>query len=842
MANFGKFYTLNLTMKNKIIFLSLFLFLLTNKLMATIVYVDSSHIGGTQNGTSWANAYANFQSGVNAASAGDSVWVAKGTYQVFALMPFEMKEGVKIFGGFLNTHTAFSQRDWQNNISRLRGNGTKVMLNPAGLTPASLLDGFTITNGGNTATGGGILNSYCSPTITNCTFLGNVALTGGGIANFGTAANPATPVITNCNFINNVATGIGGAIYNSNANAVIANCTFTGNKRDYNVNGIAGGGAIFNSESAPVIGNCTFTGNNVRGGDHVAAGGAIYNDRSAAVIGDCTFSDNRAICRPGSNVYYAYGGAIYNLESAIQIANCTFTGNDATTAGGGIFVNNNNFDSTGNILNCAFTGNKVIPYNIYNLNVGGGIYTENTTSSLKITDCSFDSNSTDTFGSGGGIFLRASSPILERNTFTANKAKYGGGMFHAASSPKIINAVFLNDRATAYGGAIYDSVSSAILVNCLLNGNIADTSGGAIYAQQSSIKVINSTLYGNTSGSGGSLHNTQNSAPRFINSIIWGNASGVENDGTSAFSAYYSLVQGYPANAANHNIDGITDPLFTDALNGDFQLQAGSPVINAGNNDSIPSGIYLDLTNHARIFSNTVDLGAYEKPLPPSVFLGNDTAICEGNTLTLNAGNHNATYEWSTGAATQTITVNAAGSYFVTVTDSMGTASDTIQVDLSAFPVVALGNDTFIASGVTLVLDAGNAGATYLWSTGAVTQTIAVSTSGTYSVTVTNAAHCSGSDAIKVTVNSTGVHEVIPDALRSSVGPNPADNFVLIRIGNDKLLNTAAQLMALDGRVLRMVVMKGKEQSLSLEGLAEGIYFIRLQSGETFKIAKAGNK
>ena len=53
----------------------------------------------------------------------------------------------------------------------------------------------------------------------------------------------------------------------------------------------------------------------------------------------------------------------------------------------------------------------------------------------------------------------------------------------------------------------------------------------------------------------------------------------------------------------------------------------------------------------------------------PFVDLGNDTTICEGTTLLLDAANAGATFNWSTSAATQTVPVSAAGTYSVTVTD-----------------------------------------------------------------------------------------------------------------------------------------------------------------------------
>jgi hypothetical protein len=66
-------------------------------------------------------------------------------------------------------------------------------------------------------------------------------------------------------------------------------------------------------------------------------------------------------------------------------------------------------------------------------------------------------------------------------------------------------------------------------------------------------------------------------------------------------------------------------------------------------------------------------------------------------------------------------------------------------------PSVFLGKDTSICQGASLLLDAGNPGDTYLWSTAATTRTILVNGSGTYAVTVTNNAGCTGTDSITVT-------------------------------------------------------------------------------------------
>jgi len=138
---------------------------------------------------------------------------------------------------------------------------------------------------------------------------------------------------------------------------------------------------------------------------------------------------------------------------------------------------------------------------------------------------------------------------------------------------------------------------------------------------------------------------------------------------------------------------------------------------------------------------------------PPTVNLGNDTTICSPNTLTLNAGNAGATYLWSTGANTQTITVSITGNYWVTASVGSCSASDTISVTINNGPTVTLGNDTTLCNGQPISLNAGNPGDTYLWSTGANTQTISPVVSGTYSVTVSSG-NCTSSDSITVTFSA----------------------------------------------------------------------------------------
>ncbi|WP_321515549.1 gliding motility-associated C-terminal domain-containing protein [Marinifilum fragile] len=175
------------------------------------------------------------------------------------------------------------------------------------------------------------------------------------------------------------------------------------------------------------------------------------------------------------------------------------------------------------------------------------------------------------------------------------------------------------------------------------------------------------------------------------------------------------------------------------------------------------SGNYSVVVTDANGCSATDDMNVTVHP-NPIVDLGTDQETCAGGTITLDAGNAGATYLWSNGATTRTITVNTSGNYSVVVTDINGCSStDDVNVTVHPNPIVDLGTDQETCAGGTITLDAGNAGSTYLWSNGATTQTITVSTSGNYSVVVTDANGCSATDDVNVTVHPNPIVDLGPD-------------------------------------------------------------------------------
>ncbi|HVP13773.1 MAG TPA: hypothetical protein VMV94_21535, partial [Phycisphaerae bacterium] len=146
----------------------------------------------------------------------------------------------------------------------------------------------------------------------------------------------------------------------------------------------------------------------------------------------------------------------------------------------------------------------------------------------------------------------------------------------------------------------------------------------------------------------------------------------------------------------------------------------------------------------------------------------NNGPVCEGGALTLTGGPDGMSgYAW-TGpdgftSMDQNPTVSAsattamAGDYTLVVTDANGCtggATTTVVVNTNPATAIMASPGNTVCDGTPVTLDAGAGYSDYLWSTGETTQTIDVTTSDTYSVTVTDGNGCVGSNDISITVNS----------------------------------------------------------------------------------------
>lgn len=227
---------------------------------------------------------------------------------------------------------------------------------------------------------------------------------------------------------------------------------------------------------------------------------------------------------------------------------------------------------------------------------------------------------------------------------------------------------------------------------------------------------------------------------------------------TSNITASACAGTSYVFNAAYSN--GGTAPKFQWKINGNNISWATGSVcaINNLNNNDVVSCVLTsnaDCITTTTAVSNGVTASLYAAPAPV-ISTNGPITFCQGGNVKLTCSDA-ASYLWSNGATSKSITVSAAGTYYVSVTAASGctgiSASKTVTVNELPAATITPNNLTTFCQGGSVTLSS-SAASSYLWSNGATTQDIIVSNSGNYSVTVTNANGCSASsDATAVTVN-----------------------------------------------------------------------------------------
>lgn len=133
------------------------------------------------------------------------------------------------------------------------------------------------------------------------------------------------------------------------------------------------------------------------------------------------------------------------------------------------------------------------------------------------------------------------------------------------------------------------------------------------------------------------------------------------------------------------------------------------------------------------------------------------TTFCQGGDVTISAPLGFSNYVWNTGETARSIVVRTTGNYWCVVTDANGCSnrSDTVRVNVfpSALPIVTISGPLTFCEGGSVRLTAPAGFNAYLWSNGATTQTIKVTESGSYTVSVSDNNGCTGtSTEVDVTV------------------------------------------------------------------------------------------
>ncbi len=265
--------------------------------------------GGSMDGSSWINASDNLQDMIDAASAGDQIWVATGIYKPTIKMDFDnsgtadiretifhINKNIALYGGFSGTETMLSERDWEINSTVLSGdigmaniksdNSYHVVFIDASsgiINSSCILDGFYIKDGnanentGLHSGGGGLYldgrTNSCRPMLHQLSIAHNSATYGGAIY-FDAANGNCSPNITHCRIDSNEAFKDGGGLYLQADNGSITSRINNAQFRNNSTANYGGGIFLYVDQSgtcAPEFSNCIFDLNMANEGGAIAS-------------------------------------------------------------------------------------------------------------------------------------------------------------------------------------------------------------------------------------------------------------------------------------------------------------------------------------------------------------------------------------------------------------------------------------------------------------------------------------------------------------------------------------------------------------------------------------------
>jgi len=737
-----------------------------------ITYVST---GATGDGSSWANANGDLKAVLDAASFGDVIWVEQGTYYPETCInctpaemnqSFEINDGVTVYGGFQGWESNLEERDWNANLTILSGDlnqdnqpdsNAYTIVYFEDVSPATILDGFTISDGNaNSLTGsnsnrmrsgGGIYNlgnTSSNPTLRNLKVKNNLAVSGGGgMVNNGSDYGEASPSIENCQFLNNESGGNGGAILNDAStmglsSPQIIDVVFQNNIGKY-------GAGVYNSAltgiSSPSIINCSFIENTATN-----YSGAIYNfgksgGTAAPLIFNCLFYKNIA----------SSAGAVYSLGSVgiatPEIANCTFFGNHANT-GGAVYCN----ESIGGVTQATITNS---------------IFWDNT--------AGFD-------------------PIFHMSGEGTPKIVLNHSVVDVASCEDIVVFLGMLDTLVCDGGMIYNEYPMFVDTT---NLNFRLESNSPVINQgDNSIVNSNNILF------------DMDNHIRIHNGLV---DMGSYEYGSQPYQAPVIVSQ-----PNSQTICEYDDPVLSVIVEGteplDYQWSKnGIEISGATDNEyNISNADAGDIGDYScriisifadTIHSNVASLDVSNSVDPDIEIEANATSICEGNSVTFNATvvneGTNPTYEWKvngsvvfTGSDTFVYSdfedgdeVNCRLTSSETCASPSTITSSSIAIDVTSAvtPSVSINaSATQICSGETLVFTANSSNEgtspTYEWK---VNGTIVFTGGDTYSVNslsdgdnVSCVLHSSESCASPISVTSTEVAISVTNVVQPSVSIN----------------------------------------------------------------------
>jgi hypothetical protein len=258
------------------------------------------------------------------------------------------------------------------------------------------------------------------------------------------------------------------------------------------------------------------------------------------------------------------------------------------------------------------------------------------------------------------------------------------------------------------------------------------------------------------------------------------------------------------------------------------------------------AGNYWVRTGTSTCYAQSADKTVTMKSAPstPSISAIGSLNLGSSGSVKLTSTSAHA-YAWTTGSLKKSITVNTAGVYNVTVTGTNGcktTSANTVVTSASCTPppvpvVTSSSTTNLLEPGASLTLTASASGG-YLWSGGQTTQSITVSTGGTYTVRSYNSGYCySTSSPVTVYSASVLVRSYTPQPDEPGLVtllsyPNPAHGDFTISFNSEKDEQCRLLVYDLSGKTVLTQTIPAEEGSnfisMNTASLAPGLYVARL--------------
>lgn len=221
-----------------------------------------------------------------------------------------------------------------------------------------------------------------------------------------------------------------------------------------------------------------------------------------------------------------------------------------------------------------------------------------------------------------------------------------------------------------------------------------------------------------------------------------------------------------------------------------------------------------------------------------AVDLPTTSHVCTGDSIQLDAGSGYSSYLWSSLQSVQSINVNAAGTYIVTTTDSIGCISSDSTMVTESLPMPSItASDDSICVTASVNLDAGLGFASYAWSSGGTSQNETINGAAlntgnnTILVTVMDVDGCSNTDEVVVFVDDcASIAELEGNQL--TVYPNPSTGVFTysfeVPVDEVKMV-----LLDMTGKLVRNIDHVSGHGIIDLTELDSGVYTLMVELNDS---------